>query len=423
MRIELVDIEGLRSPVRPDLRSVLDAYRSILRSGTVEEPLIVHEGDMVLLGGFSTYEALDLLSARRAPALLLEDGEFRVAGDDPLGAVRDGRVLDEGAFSLSGVDVPGIRIQLTDLMGERSGLGRRVYRSTVELMVGDWPTPLVRLNFGSDEGREVWAKLEWYNPFSCSVKDRVAWAMIEDAARRGCLGGAFYEATSTNTGIALAALARVLGRSCRIYLPKGTQAGVDAYFRALGANVVRGAEPITVQMLDRVLEDARRDGAAVLNQFENDANFKVHLKHTAHELQEQLEAAGARPDYLVGALGTSGHLSAMSFHMKSLYGDSIKVIGVQPAPGSRIPGIRRIETGMKWIEHAQLDDVVEVSAEDALEGIWAVARSDGIIIGPSSGAIMAAVRRMDIRGTVAVVLPDNGLKYQEFLGSPGGGAP
>ncbi len=423
MRIELVDIDGLRSPVKADLGSVLDAYRSILRTGIVEEPLIVHGGDMVLLGGFRTYEALDLLSARRAPALLLEDGEFRVSGDDPLSAVRDGRVLEEGAFSLSGVVVPRVTVRLSDLLGGRDGRGRRVYRSTVELMVGDWPTPLVRLNFGSDEGREVWAKLEWYNPFSCSVKDRVAWAMIEDAARRGCLGGAFYEATSTNTGIALAALSRVLGRSCRIYLPKGTQAGVDAYFRALGARVVRGDEPITVQMLDRILDDARRDGAVVLNQFENDANFKVHLKHTAHELQEQLEAAGVRPDYLVGALGTSGHLSAISFHLKSLYGDSIKVIGVQPAPGSRIPGIRRIETGMKWVAHAQLDDVVDVTAEEALDGIWAVARSDGILIGPSSGAIAAAVRKMDLKGTVAVVMPDNGLKYQEFLGSAGRDAP
>ena len=133
--------EGLRSPVRPDLRSVLDAYRSILRSGTVEEPLIVHEGDMVLLGGFSTYEALDLLSARRAPALLLNDGEFQIAGDDPFGAVQDGRTLEEGAFSLSGVEVPRIRIRLLDLLEGRGGLGRRVYRSTVELMVGDWPTP------------------------------------------------------------------------------------------------------------------------------------------------------------------------------------------------------------------------------------------------------------------------------------------
>ncbi|MGC9116617.1 MAG: PLP-dependent cysteine synthase family protein [Conexivisphaera sp.] len=419
MRFELVDAAAVRSPVRPDLEEVLGEYSKLVGSGRVWEPLIVHESTGILLRGFALREALDLLAAERFPALLVEDGEFSVRGEDPVRAASEGRTLDEGSFAVSlvGAEIPRVDVPLGELTSGPRPVGRRVYRNTLELLVNDWPTPLVRLNACSSADREVWAKLEWYNPFSLSVKDRVAWAMMVDAAERGCLGDRVYEATSTNTGLALAALSNVMGSSCRIYLPSSATEGVDPYFDVMGAALVRGSEHLTVQMLGKVLADAARDGATVLNQFENDANFKVHLKHTARELREQLEAAGRRPDYVVGALGTSGHMSAISFHFKAALGDAVRTIGVQPAPGSTIPGMRRIETGMKWLRLARLDHIVDVTPEEAVEGVKGVARSDGILVGPSSGAVIAAVRKLDLRGTVAVVMPDSGLKYRDFLRS------
>jgi Cysteine synthase len=295
-------IDGLRRPVRPALESVLGSTRpdeDRARDRAAHRPL----GHGHLLRGFALLEALELAHAVRAPTVLVDDGEFEVVGEDPLRAAREGRILDEGSFSISiRGEEPTVDVPLSELLGSPGSAGRRVYSSTLDLMLGDWPTPLVRLRFGSGAGREVWAKLEWYNPFSLSVKDRTAWAMVADAARRGCLGGAIYEASSANTGLALSALSGVMGISCRIYLPSTAAEGVDAYFSAMGAEIVRGPEPLTVRMLGRVMGEAARDGAVVLNQFENDANFKVHLKYTARELREQLEAAGRRPDYIVGHL-------------------------------------------------------------------------------------------------------------------------
>jgi len=423
VRAELMEIDGLRRPVRPGLESVLGRYSALMGTGRVTEPLIVHSGTGTLLRGFALLDALELAYAVRAPTALVDDGEFEVVGEDPLRAAREGRILEEGSFSISiHGEEPAVDVPLSELLGSPGNAGRRVYSSTLDLMLGDWPTPLVRLRFDSGAGREVWAKLEWYNPFSLSVKDRTAWAMVADAARRGCLGGAIYEASSANTGLALSALSGVMGTSCRIYLPSTAAEGVDAYFSAMGAEIVRGPEPLTVRMLGRVMGEAARDGAVVLNQFENDANFKVHLKYTARELREQLEAAGRRPDYVVGALGTSGHMSAISFYFKSALGNSVRTVGVQPAPGTSIPGMRRVETGMKWLRFASLDEIVDVSPEEAMDGVRSVARSDGILVGPSSGAVLAAVMKLDLKGTIAVVMPDSGFKYGGLLASALGGA-
>jgi cysteine synthase/O-phosphoserine sulfhydrylase/cystathionine beta-synthase len=301
------------------------------------------------------------------------------------------------------------------------GSSVRVYSNVVDLVERDIPTPIVKLKYLSDLGVNVWAKLEWYHPFSLSIKDRVAWYMLINAIERGYVKTRkLYEATSTNTGLGLVGLANYYNLKVRVYLPSTVQKCIDYLFTALGAEVVRKDSPITVAMVNSVLVDAARDGAVVLNQFENDLNFIVHLKYTAKEIDYQLRSIGITPKAIIGGLGTSGHTSAVSLYFKNRYSD-VKICGVQPAEGSTIPGIRRIETGMKWIRHVELDEVVDVKLEDAFNTVVEVARSDGLLIGLSGGAVLYALRKLAennvIRGNVVAIIPDHGTKYIEILES------
>lgn len=296
----------------------------------------------------------------------------------------------------------------------------RVYDSVVELLEKDLPTPLVKLRFLGGGNLRIWAKLEWYHPFSLSIKDRIAHGMVKEAVERGLLASkrVVYEATSTNTGLALAGLANFYGFKLRVYLPSTAQRCVDYLFKALGAEAVREDAPITTALLQKVLEEAVRDGALVLNQFSNDVNFTTHLSTTAKELDYQLGSVGVRPRAIICGLGTSGHASAISFYFKNKYGD-VKVYGVQPSRGSVIPGLRRVETGMKWIGHAELDGVVDVSLEEAFSAVLEVARSDGTIFGLSGGAVLHVAKKLveegAVDGDIVVVIPDHGVKYVELL--------
>jgi len=320
-------------------------------------------------------------------------------------------------------DFSEVEISLGDLdfYHNVTGSATRVYSSVVDLVERDVPTPLVRLIYLEDLGVRVWAKLEWYHPFSLSIKDRVAWYMLVNAIERGYLKSKLiYEATSTNTGLGLVGLSNYYGLKVRVYLPSTVQRCVDYLFMALGADVVRKESPLTVTLINSVLLDARRNGAVVLNQFENDLNFIVHLKYTAKEIDYQLKSTGITPKAIIGGLGTSGHLSAISLYFKSRYSD-VSVYGVQPAEGSFIPGIRRVETGMKWIQYAELDGVVDVKLEDAFNTVLEVARSDGLLVGLSGGAVLHALKKLAesgaLRGDVVAVIPDHGVKYIEILES------
>ncbi|HID40809.1 MAG TPA: pyridoxal-phosphate dependent enzyme, partial [Pyrodictium sp.] len=273
----------------------------------------------------------------------------------------------------------------------------RVFRDTMELLYRGWPTPLVGLRSLSGGGFRVWAKLEWYNPYSMSVKDRIGWYMVEQALENGWRGGKVYEATSTNTGMALAAMAAIHGFKVRLYIPRVIQKASDTLLRALGAEVVRTEKPLTVDLLEDVRRDAARDRALHIDQFGNDANFLVHLRYTAKELELQLRTARVSPRGIVGGIGTSGHMAAITFYFKNRVG-STRIYMVQPAKGEVIPGIRRVETGMKWIHWVKPDAVVEVTRREAIEALLAVARRDGILPGLSSGAVAAAFIKLRDRG-------------------------
>lgn len=294
----------------------------------------------------------------------------------------------------------------------------RVYDSLAELVALDNPTPLVRLKLLEDQGVRVWAKLEWYHPFSLSIKDRVAWYMLQRLLEKNIKPSVVYEPSSTNTGLALAGLGNYYGIKTRVYLPSTAQRCIEYVFQAMGAEVRRESTPITTGMLGKVILEASRDNATVLNQFENDYNFLVHLSYTAKEIDYQLARKNVKPNAIVSGLGTSGHLSALSFYFKKRY-KNIKVIGVQPAQDSSIPGLRRVETGVKWLHMVEVDGIIDVTLEEALEGMLRVARSDGVLPGFSAGAVVHALVKLAeeglVRGDVVVVFPDHGTKYTELL--------
>ncbi len=381
----IVELDSLEAGPRPDLKELLPVLADVLRRGAVD-PLRLEDGRRVAEEDRRLYWALKVLGVRRAP-------------------VGDGEPVD---------------LEALGLYEDISPSPLHVYGSTLELLYRGWPTPLVKLRSLSGGGRRVWAKLEWYNPFSMSVKDRIGWYMVVKAFEDGWRGTLVYEATSTNTGMALASMAAIFGFRVRLYLPKTIQRASDILLTALGAEVVRKEGQLTVELIDEVREDAERAGAYHINQFENDYNFMVHLRYTAKELDLQLRYAGVRPKAIIGGLGTSGHMAAISFYFKNRYGGSVRIYGVEPAPGETIPGIRRVETGMKWIHWVEVDGIVDVTRDEAIEALLAVARRDGILPGLSSGAVAAAYMKLVERGELdegdyVVVFPDNGFKYVEQL--------
>lgn len=395
----LKPVEALRSPENPPLGEVLDELARILREWRVKA--IREANGIAARGDAARLEALRLLGARLAPIAL---GEGETWAD---------------------VDELDPYWDLTPRPG-------RVYHGALDLLTGEWPTPLVRLKSLSRRGVRVWAKLEAFNPFSWSVKDRVGWALatgyIEEEGRPPRL---VYEATSTNTGMALAGMAAIYGFKLRAYIPASIQRASDTLLAAMGAEVVRLPYSLTVESLGLVRREAERDGAVNLDQFNNDGNLMVHIRYTAREIDYQARMAGLRLRGIIGGIGTSGHMSAIGFYHKHRSRGETRIYCVQPAPGEKIPGIRRVETGMKWIGLAKPDRIVDVTRREAVEAVLSVARREGLLVGLSSGAATAGFLKLLEEGLLEdgdyiIVYPDNGLKYVEQIkahleGGGGGG--
>ena len=425
-QVTYLNISEVKQPVNVDLRDVIPTYSKMLSEGIVREPIVIEKTTMVVLRGYETLEALKLLSAKMLPVLQVDASKVKVRSlqvglrpvtlEAVLIAGVKGPKLPYNSFEVRiDGEIPTIEVSLSELsVWGGTGVGFRIYNDTLELLYKDWPTPLVRLRSFSSEKRSVWAKLEGANPYSNSVKDRIGWSMIMAALEEGKLSDIMYEATSTNTGIAITAIANLLGRKTKLFIPKTIQKASDVFLRVLGADVVRVPVGLTVEAIEEVDAKSKAEGATHLNQFENDANLKVHLKYTAKEIDEQLRSIGLKPDCIIGGLGTSGHMSALSIYFKSRYGSSVKVVGVQPAPNEVIPGIRRIETGMKWVHWTNFDQVIDVKRREAIEGVLTVARREGLLIGLSAGAVFHAFTKVaEDEGVYVLVFPDTGYKYTE----------
>ena len=385
--MKLVDAKLVKGGSLP-LDDYIDVVKEILREGST--PPVLAGEDNVVAGNLEVFNALQAIGVRFIP-------------------------ITTSAYELS----TRVSIDQLGFYDNVVGSSTRVYSDLFELLERDVPTPLLRLKSLGNEKVTVWAKLEWYHPLSLSIKDRVAWYMMKHAVEQGLLRSTrVYEATSTNTGLAIVGLANYLGLKARVYLPSTAQRCVDYLFKAMGSEVVRLPTPITVDMINRVKEDAARDEAFVPNQFENDYNFIVHLKYTAKEIDYQLKSIGRRPSAIISGLGTSGHLSALAVYFKSKY-SGVRVYGVQPSKDSAIPGLRRVETKMKWLKYAGLDGILEVSLEEAFQSLLSTVRVDGLLVGLSGGAILHAAKRLiesgEVYGDVVVVIPDHGVKYVEVL--------
>jgi cysteine synthase A len=260
-------------------------------------------------------------------------------------------------------------------------------------------TPHVRINrlFGPD--REVWVKSERGNPGG-SIKDRIALAMIEDAERSGLLapGGTIVEPTSGNTGIGLAMVAAVRGYRLVLVMPESMSLERRRLMLAYGASFVLTAREKGMSgAIERARElVAQTPGAWMPQQFDNPANVEVHARTTAREILADFPEG---LDALVTGVGTGGHLSGCAQVLKQAW-PALKVFAVEPAASPVISGgqpaphpIQGIGAGFvpKNLHTALLDGVVLVDAEAAREMARRCAREEGMLVGISSGATLAAI--------------------------------
>jgi cysteine synthase A len=284
-------------------------------------------------------------------------------------------------------------------------------------------TPLVRLRrLDADLPGKIAVKIESRNP-SGSIKDRIGLAMIEDAERSGELrpGGTIVESTSGNTGIALATVAAAKGYRLVLTMPERMSAERVALLRLLGADVVLTPGALMREAVDRAVEIAASDGAVHLRQFENPANPEIHRRTTAVEIWDDTEGA---IDVFVAGVGTGGTITGVGQVLKKLK-PSVRIVAVEPEAAAVLSGkaprhhfIQGIGAGFvpPILDRAVIDEVIAVDESDALTNARALARSEGMMCGISSGAAMTAAlaiaRRPEMAGKLIVtMICDSGERY------------
>jgi cysteine synthase B len=285
--------------------------------------------------------------------------------------------------------------------------------STLDAFVGN--TPLVRLQrIPGKTTNVVLAKLEGNNPAG-SVKDRPALSMIRGAEKRGLIkaGDTLIEATSGNTGIALAMVAAIRGYRMVLVMPEHLSVERRQTMAALGAQFVLTPEKGGMELARDTAERMRDDGEGlILDQFANPDNPLAHYTGTGPEIWRDTQG---RITHLVATMGTTGTLMGCSRFLKEKNA-SIQAIGVQPAPGAQVPGIRKWpeEYQPRIFERARVDRVVEVSQEESEEMTRRLAREEGIFAGISSGGGLAAAMKVcaEVRNAVIVhIVADRGDRY------------
>lgn len=299
---------------------------------------------------------------------------------------------------------------------------------TIEHQVGR--TPLVRLQrLPGKTSNVILAKLEGDNPAG-SVKDRPALSMISEAEARGALkpGDTLIEATSGNTGIALAMAAAIKGYPIKLIMPANMSEERRAAMAAYGAELI-SVPPGKMEMArDLAAEMAQRGEGVVLDQFGNADNPLAHFRGTGPEIWEQTRG---RVTHFVSSMGTTGTIMGVSRYLKAKNPD-VQIVGLQPSEGASIAGIRRWpkEYLPSIFEEQRVDRIMEISQPEAEETMRSLARVEGIFAGVSSGgAISAALRLSDTveNATIVAIVCDRGDRYlstgvfseQAAAGDPG----
>ncbi|VTP65539.1 Cysteine synthase B [Serratia rubidaea] len=264
--------------------------------------------------------------------------------------------------------------------------------TTLEQHIGN--TPLIKLQrLALDSGSEVWVKLEGNNPAG-SVKDRAALAMIQQAERRGEIapGDVLIEATSGNTGIALAMIAAMKGYRLKLLMPENMSMERQAAMRAYGAELILVSREQGMEgARDLALEMERQGQGKVLDQFNNPDNPYAHFTTTGPEIWRQSEG---RVTHFVSSMGTTGTITGVGEYLKQ-QNAAVQIIGLQPAEGSNIPGIRRWSPAyLPGIFRPELvDRVLDISQDAAETTMRQLAQREGIFCGVSSGGAVAGPYR------------------------------
>jgi cysteine synthase B len=291
-----------------------------------------------------------------------------------------------------------------------------VYRS-LEDLIGQ--TPLVRLARlpgvdGQRRGNVILGKLEGNNPAG-SVKDRAAISMIRCAEERGQIkpGDTLIEATSGNTGIALAMAAAIRGYRMLLIMPEDLSIERAQTMRAFGAELMLTPRSGGMEHARDLADQLQRDGkGVVLDQFANADNPRVHYETTGPEIWR--DTAG-QVTHFVSAMGTTGTITGVSRYLKEM-NPAVRIIGAQPSEGSRIPGIRKWPEAYlpKIYDPTHVDEIVQVSQADAEEMARRLAREEGIFAGISAaGACWVALelaRQVD-NATIVFIVCDRGDRY------------
>ena len=276
-------------------------------------------------------------------------------------------------------------------------------------------TPLIRLQrLSGGTSNTVLVKLEGNNPAG-SVKDRPALSMITRAEERGEIrpGDTLIEATSGNTGIALAMVAAMRGYRMVLIMPDNMSEERRASMRAYGAELVLVSRKEGMEGARDLAQQMQREGkGVVLDQFGNPDNPRAHYESTGPEIWQ---ATGGRVTHFVSCMGTTGTIMGCSRYLKE-QNPHIQIVGLQPAEGASIPGIRRWPEAYlpKIFEPSRVDRIIDMGQEEAEQTMRALATREGIFCGVSSGGSVAGALRLDRElenATIVAIVCDRGDRY------------
>jgi cysteine synthase B len=289
-------------------------------------------------------------------------------------------------------------------------------------------TPLIELKSYATKNVRFFAKLEWHNPFG-SVKDRAAYWMIKDAEKRGILKkdkSIIIEPTSGNTGIALTGIASALGYKVEIVIPEKVSDETKAILRHLGATLHETSDDLCPRVgsgtdqsiaLAKAISKPRPDIYYMPNQYENEANFLAHYESTGPEIWKQTN--GAVTHFMAGA-GTGGTVTGTATYLKER-NPNIRITAVQAQPNHMLQGLRNFEESSMPELFKRRESVVDewftATNKDSFDSARMLAQKEGLVVGPSSGSVLAAMLKAAEKidsGVLVGIFADDGRKFKSL---------